>query len=253
MKEMGKNNNDLQKLIAAIRKEKINNLKSTVNESDNTALFRKPYFSNEIITSARIDASREDEKCAIEKIKEAGINIGMAFCLKDIPYICFTSRVDPIVNKDDFSGAIILGHNVFLHSGLDYPFPNGPVKLTVVKSAEGKIGKITIGDDVFLPGTTIVSYDKVTIGNNVIISSMVVIMDSSGHTLQERGKWDEIQRLDVKPVEIKDGAWIGYGAVILKGVTIGKNSVVGANSVVYKSVPDNSVAAGNPAKIIKQF
>lgn len=50
---------------------------------------------------------------------------------------------------------------------------------------------------------------------------------------------------------VKSGAWIGANAIILPGVTIGKNSVVGAGSIVTKSVPDFSVAVGNPAKVIK--
>ena len=54
-------------------------------------------------------------------------------------------------------------------------------------------------------------------------------------------------------MEIKDGAWIGGGAIILPGVTIGKNSIIGAGSVVNRSIPDNCVAAGNPCRVIKYF
>lgn len=54
-----------------------------------------------------------------------------------------------------------------------------------------------------------------------------------------------------KPVTIGDDVWIGGRAVINPGVTIGHNVVIGAGSVVTKDVPDNSVVAGNPARIIK--
>ncbi len=54
-----------------------------------------------------------------------------------------------------------------------------------------------------------------------------------------------------KPVLIKEGAWIGFNACILKGVTIGKGAVIGAGSVVTKDVPDFAVVAGNPAEILK--
>jgi len=57
----------------------------------------------------------------------------------------------------------------------------------------------------------------------------------------------------IEPVVIRFGARIGGGAVLLPGVEIGANSVIGAGSVVTKSIPDNVVAVGNPAKIIKEI
>lgn len=54
-------------------------------------------------------------------------------------------------------------------------------------------------------------------------------------------------------VIIKEGCWIGFGVQIMSGVTIGKQSVVAAGSIVTKDIPAYSVAAGNPAKIIKQY
>ena len=53
------------------------------------------------------------------------------------------------------------------------------------------------------------------------------------------------------PVIIKEGAFIGARCIILKGVTIGCHSIVGAGSVVSKSIPDNCIACGNPARVIK--
>ena len=60
-------------------------------------------------------------------------------------------------------------------------------------------------------------------------------------------------RTGADTVEIKDGAWIGGGVIILPGVTIGKNSIIGAGSVVSRSIPDNCIAVGNPCKPIKFF
>lgn len=54
-----------------------------------------------------------------------------------------------------------------------------------------------------------------------------------------------------RPIHIKEGAWIGFHAIIMKGVTIGKGAVVGAGSVVTKDVPDFAVVGGNPAKVLK--
>ena len=57
----------------------------------------------------------------------------------------------------------------------------------------------------------------------------------------------------VAPIIIKQGAWIGEAAIILRGVTIGKNAIVSAGTVVDKDVPDNSLAKGNPMKIVADF
>lgn len=59
--------------------------------------------------------------------------------------------------------------------------------------------------------------------------------------------------LTIKDVHICRNAWIGAGAIILPGVTVGENAVVGAGSVVTKDVPANTVAVGNPAKVIKEL
>ena len=87
----------------------------------------------------------------------------------------------------------------------------------------------------------------ISIGNHVGIADNV-------HFFTHSGAWvfrDKYPTLDVfGKIEIKNNAYIGSGAYILMGVTIGNNVVVGARSVVTKSIPDNVVVAGNPAKII---
>lgn len=53
------------------------------------------------------------------------------------------------------------------------------------------------------------------------------------------------------PIIIGDNVWVGMNALILKGVEIGENAIVAAYSVVTKNVPENTLVAGNPAKILK--
>jgi maltose O-acetyltransferase len=63
-----------------------------------------------------------------------------------------------------------------------------------------------------------------------------------------------IQGLEVaKPIVIEDNVWLGGGAILLPGVRIGRNAVVGAGAVVPRSVPANTVVAGNPARVIREI
>jgi maltose O-acetyltransferase len=56
-----------------------------------------------------------------------------------------------------------------------------------------------------------------------------------------------------RPVLIEDNVWIGGGAILLPGVNIGRNAVVGAGAVVTRSVPANTVVAGNPARVLREI
>jgi len=125
---------------------------------------------------------------------------------------------------------------------------------------EGYLGnifnpKIIIGNNVsFQTDCHIGAINEIIIGNNVLVASKVYISDHS------HGKVN-YEDLDFGPSErklyskgaviIEDNVWLGEAVVILPGVRIGKNSVIGANAVVTKSIPENSVAVGNPARVVK--
>ena len=55
------------------------------------------------------------------------------------------------------------------------------------------------------------------------------------------------------PIKIGNGCWLGGGAIVLPGVTIGDGSVIGAGSVVTKDIPENSLAVGNPCRVIRKI
>ncbi|QYR24360.1 hypothetical protein KZ483_26580 [Paenibacillus sp. sptzw28] len=78
-----------------------------------------------------------------------------------------------------------------------------------------------------------------------MISWDVTIIDSDVH------KIDGVEQICGRII-IGDRVWIGHGASILKNVKIGDNVVIGAKSVVTKDIPANSVAVGNPARVIQQ-
>ena len=94
----------------------------------------------------------------------------------------------------------------------------------------------------------------ITIGQNVWVTRGVMLLCHQRDLTQyEIGKPVMDCDLIYKPIHIKDGAHIGIGSIIMPGVTIGKGAVIGAGSVVTRDIPDYCVAAGVPAKVIKDF
>ncbi|MFE7084236.1 sugar O-acetyltransferase [Priestia megaterium] len=121
---------------------------------------------------------------------------------------------------------------------------------------------ITMGSNVIINmNCTFVDCNRITIGNNVLIASNVQIYTATHPTAPEerlKADWDAASdepffHTYALPVTIGDNVWIGGGAIILPGVIIGDNTVIGAGSVVTKSIPANSVAVGNPCRVIQSL
>lgn len=113
-------------------------------------------------------------------------------------------------------------------------------------------GKNTyLGDNVFINYMcTILDNNEVRIGNHVMIGPAVQIY-TAAHDLQAETR---IQGWEIaKPIMIADNVWIGGGAILLPGVKIGRNAVVGSGAVVTRDVEENSVVAGNPARLIRKI
>ena len=110
---------------------------------------------------------------------------------------------------------------------------------------------IHVGDN-FLTNynVTILDIAAVHIGDNVMIGPNTLIT-TVGHPLSPKGR--RMHLGIAKPVHIGDDVWIGGNVTILPGVTIGSNVVIAAGAVVTKDVPDNCVAGGIPAKVIKEI
>lgn len=99
------------------------------------------------------------------------------------------------------------------------------------------------------PGDNINNYiqatNKIIFGNNIELGPGVTIISSNHNSSNFR------EHKKSKPIYIGNNVWIGANAVILPEVTIGNNVVIGAGSVVTKNIPPNSIAVGNPCKVIK--
>ncbi len=111
-------------------------------------------------------------------------------------------------------------------------------------------GKHTkIGKNVFINfDCTFLDLGGITIEDNVLLAPKVSLL-SEGHPVSPENR----HALMVGHIHIKKNAWIGAGAIILPGVTIGENSIVAAGAVVSTSVPDNTIAGGIPARVIKEI
>nr|WP_279625129.1 sugar O-acetyltransferase [Enterococcus haemoperoxidus] len=108
---------------------------------------------------------------------------------------------------------------------------------------------IEIGEECFLNmGCTFIDDAKIKIGNKVAFGPGVTIA-TVGHPIHP----DYRRLMYGSPVTIEENCWIGANTTICPGITIGKNSVIGAGSVVTKDIPENSVAVGNPCKVIRKI
>lgn len=115
---------------------------------------------------------------------------------------------------------------------------------------------LEIGNHVGMSSPTIWVRKSIRIGNHVNLGGGVILLDSDAHSLnhlnRRDGDSDMAYRAD-SPIVIEDDVLIGANVIVLKGVTIGARSVIGAGSVVTKDIPADCVAAGNPARMIKQL
>jgi acetyltransferase-like isoleucine patch superfamily enzyme len=100
------------------------------------------------------------------------------------------------------------------------------------------------------PYATMNAGGGITIGNHVLCGQMVSI-HAGNHVFSDPRRLISEQGITHKGVVIEDDCWIGAKVAILDGVTIGRGSVIGAGAVVTRSLPPFSVAAGNPARIIR--
>ena len=112
---------------------------------------------------------------------------------------------------------------------------------------------ITVGDRcLFGKGSGIVGHLEIVIGDDVWTGHHVYITDQN-HGYADLDLPISRQVMPERPVSIGSGSWLGHGTVVLPGATIGRHVVVGANSVVTGELPDNCVAAGVPARVIKHL
>jgi len=154
----------------------------------------------------------------------------------------------PIIQKQR-SSTMQIGRNCNLRSQVRSN-PLGPNHACIL-STRRPDAKLIIGDDFGMTGGSIVCEEQITIGDRVTIGANTVIADTDFHPLDSTQRYEAPLDGATRPIMIEDDVFIGMQCLILKGVTIGRGSVIGAGSVVTKDIPPNSIAAGNPARVLK--
>jgi acetyltransferase-like isoleucine patch superfamily enzyme len=168
----------------------------------------------------------------------------------DLHQIGENSEVQGLVDRRlNGGGRLIVGQNSLMRGSI----------VLELDTSEVRIGN----NSLVLYGTIIDCVDSIVIEDDVLISYLCVVTDSDGHStrLSERVEdlhlWRtnrfEFAHAKRAPVRICRGAWIGAHAIILKGVRVGCGAVVGAGSVVTRDVPDWTIVAGNPARVVKEL
>ena len=148
-----------------------------------------------------------------------------------------------MISNDD---CIEIGDCVYIRDG---------IRLEAIRDPFGRTPLLSIGSNTNIEqGVHIICHHRVSIGTGVSITGRCAIVDVT-HPYRDiaGGKIGSLIEDVDSFVEIGDGAFLGYGAVVLPNVRIGKRAVIGANSVVAQDVPDYSVAAGVPAKVISVY
>ena len=130
-----------------------------------------------------------------------------------------------------------------------------------------KTGKISVGNYTTIGrGTVVQAMDKIEIGSFTLIAPEVWILDNNNHSIYAKDRREDIlgnrdfnktgtdnTHAVHAPIKTGNDVWIGRRSMILKGVTIGDRAIIAAGSIVTHDIPKDTIAAGNPAKVVKHI
>ncbi|WP_158414159.1 acyltransferase [Geobacter pickeringii] len=146
----------------------------------------------------------------------------------------------------DGYGKVIIGDGTAIGSRRAPKAGSGEVLI----QARSEEAVIRIGRNVlFSNNISLISAVEVTIGDDCLVGDNLLVMDTDFHGIHPSER--RISSGIAKPVVVGKNVWFGSRVVVQKGVTIGDNCVIASQSVVTRNIPPNSIAGGNPAKMLK--
>lgn len=174
-------------------------------------------------------------------LKMSHIKYGKKLVLKGVPFI-----------YNHGGASIMIGDNCVIKSSFLSNLVGLYSRTIILTRIPGAV--IEIGDHVGISGATIYARSKIVIGDHTNIGGNVKILDNDFHPVDPDARLiDDKEQIGTAPVCIGKNCFIGCNVLILKGSKIGDNCVVGAGAVVTGSFEDNSVIAGNPARVIRRI
>lgn len=172
-------------------------------------------------------------------------NIISNFKMKKLGFTGKNVKIETPFDNGDYPSKIKIGDNTTLLKN---------IRINIYAPLCGEEYAVEIGSGCYIgSGCSILARDKIIIENDVLMASNILI-SSENHGIDPESPIPYMdQKLSGAEVFIGEGTWIGQNVIILPGVRIGKKCVIGAGSVVTKSLPDYSIAVGNPAHIVKKY
>lgn len=157
-----------------------------------------------------------------------------------LPIISFITNKKIKIGKN----LALISTSYFSEPGINHPV----IIRTLNQDAE-----LIIGDNVGISGGGICCANKVIIGNNVMFGANTFVTDTDFHPIDPLKRRDSSEKINTAPVIIEDNVFLGMNVIVLKGVKIGKNSIIAAGSIVTREIEENCIAAGIPARKIKNL
>lgn len=207
-------------------------------------------------------------KRILYKSTRTGRKLCKSFYIKWNRILLYLAGVEYGKNLQIFNNIYIYVHErAKVKIGNNFVFSSGMCHNPISRNIKGSIhvpenGVLVIGNNVGISSACIRVKEKIVIGNNVLIGSDSIVLDTDAHNLDYRIRMSKEKINGVSkdcftaassPITIEDNVLIGTRCIILKGVTIGARSIIGSGSVVTKNIPPDCIAAGNPCKVIKQI